>query len=106
MQEGRYVARAIAARLSGDEIEPFRYRNKGNLATIGRHEAVADFGRIRLKGFLAWFVWIFVHLMYLVEFENRLLVFVEWTYNYFTRNRGARLITEHEARAGSAEERR
>jgi NADH dehydrogenase len=93
MQQGRYVARAIVAKLRGKTIGPFHYFNKGNLATIGRNKAVADFGKVRFSGFPAWFLWVFVHLMYLVEFENRLLVFVEWVYSYFTRNRGARLIT-------------
>jgi NADH dehydrogenase len=93
MQQGRYVAQAMAAKLRGKTLGPFHYFNKGNLATIGRNRAVADFGRVRFSGFPAWCLWVFVHLMYLVEFENRLLVFVEWVYNYFTRNRGARLIT-------------
>jgi NADH dehydrogenase len=94
MQEGRYVARLIRARAAGrPATKPFRYFNKGNLATIGRNKAVADFGFLHLSGFLAWFTWVFVHLMYLVEFENRLLVLTEWVYNYVTRNRGARLIT-------------
>src|ERR1017187_3455592 len=94
MQQGRYVAQAIVAKLRGKTMRPFHYFNKGNLATIGRNRAVADFGFLRVSGFPAWFLWAFVHLMYLVEFENRLLVFVEWVYNYFTRNRGARLITK------------
>ena len=94
MQQGRYVAQAIVAKLRGKTMRPFHYFNKGNLATIGRNRAVADFGFLRVSGFPAWFLWVFVHLMYLVEFENRLLVFVEWVYNYFTRNRGARLITK------------
>jgi NADH dehydrogenase len=93
MQEGRYVARRIRKQLRGETAAPFRYFNKGNLATIGRNRAVADFGFLRVAGFAAWFLWVFVHLMYLVEFENRMLVFVEWVYNYITRNRGARLIT-------------
>ena len=94
MQEGRYVARLIRARAAGRAVsKPFHYFDKGNLATIGRNKAVADFGRLHLAGFLAWFTWVFVHLMYLVEFENRLLVLTEWVYNYITRNRGARLIT-------------
>lgn len=93
MAQGRYIARVIERRLSGKPVPPFHYRNKGTLATIGRNEAVADFGRIHITGFAGWITWIFVHLMYLVEFENRLLVLTEWTYNYFTRNRGARLIT-------------
>jgi NADH dehydrogenase len=94
MQQGRYVAQAIVAKLRGKTLRPFHYFNKGNLATIGRNKAVADFGFLRISGFPAWFLWVFVHLMYLVEFENRLLVFVEWVYNYFTHNRGARLITK------------
>lgn len=94
MQQGRYVANAIRARLAGKTQGPFRYFNKGNLATIGRNKAVAEFGKLHVAGFAAWFLWIFVHLMYLVEFENRMLVFVQWVYDYFTRNRGARLIRE------------
>lgn len=94
MQQGSYVAKQIVARVEGRPSKgPFHYFNKGNLATIGRNKAVADFGKVHLSGFFAWFTWVFVHLMYLVEFDNRLLVFVEWVYNYFTRNRGARLIT-------------
>lgn len=94
MQEGRYVARLIRGLAEGKTArEPFHYFNKGNLATIGRNKAVADFGFIHISGFFAWFTWVFVHLMYLVEFENRMLVFTEWVYNYITRNRGARLIT-------------
>ena len=94
MQQGRYVARLIRERAAGRAAPaPFHYFNKGNLATIGRNKAVADFGKVHIAGFPAWFTWVFVHLMYLVEFDNRLLVFVEWVYNYFTRNRGARLIT-------------
>jgi NADH dehydrogenase len=92
MQQGRFVAQAIVRKLQGKPVGSFHYFNKGTLATIGRNKAVADFGIVRISGFPAWFLWVFVHLMYLVEFENRLLVFVEWVYNYFTRNRGARLI--------------
>jgi NADH dehydrogenase len=97
MQQGRYVANLIRQKLRGKKpgdrkAAPFRYFNKGNLATVGRNKAVAEFGRLHIAGFLAWFTWVFVHLMYLVEFENRMLVFVEWVYNYITRNRGARLI--------------
>jgi NADH dehydrogenase len=94
MQQGRYVARLIQRRLAGREKPAaFHYLNKGNLATVGRNRAVAEFGKLHISGFPAWFTWVFVHLMYLVEFENRLLVFTEWVYNYVTRNRGARLIT-------------
>jgi NADH dehydrogenase len=63
------------------------------LAAIGRNQAVAAFGRVHISGPVAWFVWLFVHLMYVVEFDNRLLVLIEWIYDYITRNRGARLIT-------------
>jgi NADH dehydrogenase len=93
MAQGRYVAHLIRRKLRGQPVEPFHYLDKGNLATVGRNKAVAQFGKLHMAGFLAWFVWVFVHLMYLVEFDNRLLVFVEWVYNYLTRNRGARLIT-------------
>jgi NADH:ubiquinone reductase (H+-translocating) len=93
MAQGRYVARAIRARLRGQTPPPFHYFDKGTLATIGRNQAVAAFGRLHISGPLAWFVWLFVHLMYLVEFDNRLLVLIEWIYDYITRNRGARLIT-------------
>jgi NADH:ubiquinone reductase (H+-translocating) len=96
IQQGRYAAKTIRAKLEGKSLKPFRYFDKGNLATIGRNKAVADFGFMHVAGFPAWFLWVFVHLMYLVEFENRLLVFTEWVYNYFTHNRGARLITKGE----------
>ena len=95
MQQGRYVANLLVKKLRGRAVRPFRYFDKGNLATIGRNRAVAQFGKLHVSGFPAWFLWVFVHLMYLVEFENRLLVFVEWVYNYITRNRGARLITHN-----------
>jgi NADH dehydrogenase len=93
MQQGKYASEAIRKKLRGETSKPFHYFDKGNLATIGRNRAVADFRFLRLSGFPAWFVWVFVHLMYLVLFQNRLLVFVQWVYNYLTRNRGARLIT-------------
>src|SRR6185436_15406201 len=93
MQQGRYVANLIVQRLRGNTSPPFRYVDRGSLATIGRAAAVADFGRLHLSGLLAWLAWLFIHLLYLVEFENRVLVLVQWAWNYFTRNRGARLIT-------------
>ncbi|MDH3292448.1 MAG: NAD(P)/FAD-dependent oxidoreductase [Gemmatimonadota bacterium] len=92
MQQGRYVADTILRRLGGRPVRPFRYFNKGELATIGRAAAVANFGRLRFSGYPAWLLWLFVHLMYLVEFENRILVFFQWAWNYLTWNRGARLI--------------
>jgi NADH:ubiquinone reductase (H+-translocating) len=93
IQEGRYVAGVIARRLRGEESRPFHYFDKGNLATIGRGAAVADLNWLRLAGFPAWLIWIFIHLLYIVEFQNRLLVFVQWAWFYFTYDRSARLIT-------------
>ena len=96
MQEGRYAARAVRARLKGGAAPPFRYRDKGNLATIGRAAAVADVKGVKLSGFLAWITWLVVHLFYLVGFQNRLLVVIRWSIGFATRGRGARLITEGE----------
>lgn len=93
MSQGRYVAQLIKARINGKDYKPYHYHNKGNLAVIGRAAAVADFGWLKVSGYPAWLLWLFVHLMYLVEFDNRLIVFIEWTWSYFTRNRGVRLIT-------------
>jgi NADH:ubiquinone reductase (H+-translocating) len=93
MQEGRYAGKAIRARLRGKTPPPFHYRDKGNLATIGRSRAVADLHWIRLSGFLAWVTWLGVHLWYLIGFQNRLLVFIRWSFSFFTRGRGARIIS-------------
>jgi NADH dehydrogenase len=93
MQQGRYVARLVAQRLRSRTLPPFRYQHHGSMATIGRAAAVADLGWMRFSGYPAWLVWLFVHLMFIVEFHNRLLVFLQWAWNYFTRNRSARLIT-------------
>jgi NADH dehydrogenase len=93
MQQGRYAAKAVRARLKGRSAPPFRYRDKGNLATIGRAAAVADIKGIKLSGFLAWMTWLVVHLFYLVGFQNRLLVFIRWSISFATRGRGTRLIT-------------
>ncbi|MBI1817526.1 MAG: NAD(P)/FAD-dependent oxidoreductase [Deltaproteobacteria bacterium] len=93
MQQGRYVANLIAARLRGDTFSAFRYADRGSMAVIGRAAAVASIAGLQFNGALAWFTWLFVHLMYLVEFDNRLLVLVQWAWNYLTWNRGARLIT-------------
>ena len=96
-QQGAYVARVIAARLSGRPIPaPFRYRDLGNLATIGRREAVVDFGRLRLTGRLAWLVWGGAHIYFLIGFRNRLAVAIDWLWSYLTYQRGARLITHHD----------
>ena len=94
IQEGRYVAKAIAGRLRGEKKTPaFHYWDKGNLATVGRAAAVADLNWLRLSGLPAWLIWLFVHLMNIVEFKNRLLVLVQWAGLYITYDRTARLIT-------------
>jgi NADH dehydrogenase len=94
IQQGRYVANAIRARLRSREPPPFRYRDKGNLATIGRGAAVAEIKGLRLSGLIAWVTWLVVHLWYLVGFQNRLLVLIRWSISFVTHGRGARLITE------------
>ena len=96
IQQGQYVARVIAERARrgpATSAEPFRYFNKGNLATVGRGRAVMEIGPVKSGGLFAWLAWIFIHLMYLVGFQNRLVVLIQWAYQYFTFNRGARLIT-------------
>jgi NADH dehydrogenase len=93
MQQGKYVARLLEARWRGETEPPFRYRDRGNLATIGRSAAVAHLGRYRFGGFFAWVLWLFIHLIYLIGFDNKLLVLFQWAWNYFTWNRNARLIT-------------
>jgi NADH dehydrogenase len=93
MQQGRYAAGVIRNRLRSRATAPFRYRDKGNLATIGRAAAVADVKGLELSGFLAWLTWLVVHLWYLVGFQNRVLVIVRWGFSFVTHGRGARLIT-------------
>jgi NADH:ubiquinone reductase (H+-translocating) len=93
-QQGRYVGSLIKTRLrSVERIEPFSYRNYGNLATIGRKAAVIDFGWIRLRGFVAWLIWMVAHVYFLIGFRNRIIVALNWLWAYFTFQRGARLIT-------------
>ncbi len=104
MQQGDYAARLIRARLKGRNLRPFRYRDYGSMATVGRHAAVAELGPVRLSGYPAWLTWLFVHLMKMVEFQNRLLVFLQWAWNYFTFNRSARLITYPWGAVSSAQE--
>ncbi len=93
MQQGRHVARQVAADLRGAERRPFRYRDKGSLATIGRARGVADFGRLRFGGPLAWVAWMAIHIFYLIGFRNRVFVFFSWAWSYATFRRGARIIT-------------
>ncbi len=92
IQQGRYVARAVQRRLAGRPVAGFRYRDKGNLATIGRSSAVADLRGIEVNGFVAWVLWLGVHLFYLIGFQNRLIVILRWTFSFITHGRGARLI--------------
>jgi NADH dehydrogenase len=93
MQQGRYAGTVVRARLSGRDTEAFHYRDKGNLATIGRAKAVADVKGMRLSGFLAWITWLVVHLWYLVGFQNRIVVFIRWAISFGGHGRAARLIT-------------
>ena len=94
MQQGRYAAKLVRARLRGGGRGPFRYRDKGNLATIGRARAVADLHAVRLSGFPAWVTWVVVHLWYLIGFQNRLLVLIRWAFSFVKHGRGARLISD------------
>lgn len=95
MQQGEYVANLLKARIQNHPrpIAPFAYFDKGSMATIGRSKAVAQVGRLKIAGWLAWMMWLFIHVLFLVRFENRVLVLLQWAGNYFTRNRSARLIT-------------
>jgi NADH dehydrogenase len=97
-QEGRVAAKNVIRLIRRQETRPFKYFNKGDLAVIGRSRAIADFGKLRFGGRVAWLLWLFVHIMYLVGFRNRITVFIEWAYNYFTYQRGVRLITNAERR--------
>jgi NADH:ubiquinone reductase (H+-translocating) len=92
MQQGRHAARAILDGLAGKPARPFHYKDKGNLATIGRAKAVADLKGVHLSGGIAWITWLAVHLWYLIGFQNRLLVFTRWAFSFLTHGRGARLI--------------
>ncbi len=95
--EGRYVAKVIRREIRGDHgtspRKPFHYFDKGSLATIGRSAAIAQFGKIHISGFIAWLAWLFVHIFFLIGFQNRVLVFIQWAWSYFTYERSARLIT-------------
>jgi len=97
IQEGRYVAKLIRREIRGEKAAaprpPFHYFDKGSLATIGRSAAIAQFGKIHISGFIAWLAWLFVHILFLIGFQNRVLVFIQWAWSYFTYERGARLIT-------------
>ena len=93
MQMGNYVADVLRRRRFDKEIKPFEYKDKGMLAVIGRNKAVADIGNLHFAGFPAWLIWVFVHINFLIEFDNKLKVMTQWGWNYLTRRQGARLIT-------------
>ncbi|MEO1404429.1 MAG: NAD(P)/FAD-dependent oxidoreductase [Cyanobacteria bacterium J06635_1] len=93
MQMGNYLAKRLKRRLANKETAQFKYKDNGSMAVIGRNEAVANLNFAKLSGFPAWFMWIFVHIYYLIEFDSKLMVMLQWGLNYFTRQRGARLIT-------------
>ena len=97
MQEGKYVAKLIQHRIKGEPIPQFRYRDSGSLAVIGRNAAVVNLNWIKFTGFPAWVIWLFVHVFYLIEFDNKLIVMTQWMWGYFTRNQGSRLITGRDA---------
>ncbi len=92
-QQGRYVSRIIIGRLAGRRLSPFRYRDYGNLATIGRNRAVAEFGRVHLTGTPAWLAWAAAHIFFLISYRNRVMVTAQWAFTYATRRRGGQLIT-------------
>ena len=101
MQHGRYVARTINAAMLGQAREPFHYVDKGSLATIGRSKAVVWVGKLQMSGLFAWFMWLGVHIFYLIGFRNRIAVMLSWAWSYVTFQRGARLITGHRMEAGA-----
>ncbi len=94
MQEGEYLADSIAKRLRREAIVPFHYIDLGSMAVIGQHEAVVDMGFIKFSGFFAWIAWLIVHIYFLIDSDRKLTVAIHWTWNYFTKDRGSRLITE------------
>lgn len=93
MKEGEYVADLIAKRVIGVKVKPFSYQDLGSMAVIGQNKAVVDLNFARFSGFIAWVIWVFAHIYYLIEFDNKLIVMIQWAWNYFTQGRGARLIT-------------
>ena len=93
-QMGAHAAKNVLARLAGRPTAPFRYRDYGQLATIGRKSAVADFGRVKLWGFPAWFVWLWAHIYFLINFRNRLVVMIDWAWSYWTFQRYSRIVTK------------
>jgi NADH dehydrogenase len=101
MQQGRFVARQIVRSCEGAPRQRFKYIDKGSMATIGRSRAVAQVGRLQFQGFLAWLAWLALHIFYLIDFRNRIVVLLDWAFAYFSYKRGSRLITGHRLEAGS-----
>lgn len=101
IQQAKHVVQNLCADLDGHERTPFVYVDKGSMATIGRAAAIAHIGRIQIGGFLAWMLWLLVHIFFLITFRNRVAVLMNWAYQYFTYKRGARLITGHRLKAGA-----
>ncbi len=93
VQQGQFVAKFIKAKLTNQPLPTFKYDDVGNLAVIGQNKAVVDFKFVKFWGPMAWFIWVFAHIYYLIEFDNKLIVLLQWGWNYFTRHRGARIIT-------------
>ncbi len=95
IQQGQFIAKLIKAEINGEKRPSFEYFDKGQMATIGRTKAVVEFGKFRITGFIAWYVWLGVHIYYLIGFKNKIFVFFQWAWSYLTFKRGARLIVEH-----------
>lgn len=104
IQQGKQLAKNLVRIINNEKPEPFKYFDKGSMATVGRNRAVVDMGKIRFQGFFAWFVWMIVHLMSLVGFRNKLVVFVNWIWSYFSYDRGTRLIIRRFNRKSMAED--
>jgi NADH dehydrogenase len=94
-QEGAHAAANVARAIAGAPTKPFRYIDPGNMATIGRNNAIADFGFLRVSGYLGWLLWLFVHIAFLIGFRNRISVMLQWAAAYFTYQRSVRLITRN-----------
>ncbi|MES2743814.1 MAG: NAD(P)/FAD-dependent oxidoreductase [Bdellovibrionota bacterium] len=103
-QQGRHLAKNIKAMVAGKTPKPFRYIDKGFMATIGRNKAIAEVGKLKLKGFIAWMAWLLVHVYFLIGFKNRVAVLLQWIWSYFTHNKGARLITNRDWRTHTGPE--
>ncbi len=97
MQQGKQLGKNIARILKGGSLKPFKYKDLGSMATIGRNRAVTEFAGIRLSGYIAWVAWMIVHLLNLLGFRNKLVVMINWVYRYFTYDRGTRIIIKRGA---------